>query len=163
MQATNLRYPGAGMLKLGGGIALLMVAAFMTIGLFAGGGAEHGLAVQIFVALITIGIPGAGGILLLRQHHRQRLLGPGAHPELPPERHPAELIKLAARKGGRLTVVEAVAEAHLTPDEAQAAFDELCHDGHAEPQVTESGLVVYAFRDLLLLDEKHRSRGLLDP
>jgi hypothetical protein len=152
------------MLKLGGGIALLMVAAFMTIGMIAAGGGEGGLGVQIFTALIAIGIPGGGGVALLRSHLRERrgLAAAPEVPRLPRERWSAELIKLAKRHGGRVTLVEAVAESSLTPEEAQQAFDELCRDGHAEPQVTDSGLVVYAFRDILLLPEKHESRGLLD-
>jgi hypothetical protein len=59
-------------------------------------------------------------------------------------------------------MLEAVAESALTPDEAQTAFDELCTSGLAEPEVTDSGLIVYTFRDLVLLGEKSASRGLLD-
>jgi hypothetical protein len=59
-------------------------------------------------------------------------------------------------------VLEAVAESALALDEAQAAFDELCAGGLAEPEVTDSGLIVYTFRDLMLLGEKSASRGLLE-
>ncbi len=152
------------MLKLGGGIVLLMVATFMGIGYLAGGAAEHSLGIQIFALLVSVGIPGAGGVLLLRQHHRRALPeAPPAPLRLPRERWSSELVKLAARKGGRLTVVEVVTETSLDHDDAQVAFDELCTAGLAEPEVTESGLIVYAFRDLLLLGEKGGSRGLLEP
>jgi len=152
------------MLKLGGGIVLLMVSAFMGIGFLAGGASHQAIGIQILAVLITVGIPGVTGVALLRQHHRRGLASPpeAAAAALPRARWTSELVKLAAKKGGRLTVVEAVAETALGPEEAQAAFDELCTSGLAEPQVTESGLIVYAFRDLLLLGEKSGSRGLLD-
>jgi hypothetical protein len=151
------------MVKLAGGIGLLMVSVFMAIGFLAGGAGGHGLAAQIFAVLIGVGITGAGGLLLLRQHHRRALpAAAAAVAALPRERWTSELVKLAARKGGRLTVVEAVAEGALSPAEAQTAFDELCAAGLAEPEVTDGGLIVYAFRDLLLLGEKGGSRGLLE-
>jgi hypothetical protein len=151
------------MLRLAGGIVLAMVATFMAIGFLAGGAADHTLGVRIAAALISVGIPAAGSVALLRQHLARRALPPpSAVFELPRERWTSELIKLAARHGGRLTVVEAVAESSLTPEEVQAAFDELCAQSVAELQMTESGLVVYAFRDILLLGEKHASRGLLE-
>ena len=150
------------MLKLGGGIVLLMVSAFMGIGFLAGGASHQAIGIQILAVLITVGIPGVTGVALLRQHHRRGLASPPEAAALPRARWSSELVKLAAKKGGRLTVVEVVAETALGPEEAQAAFDELCTSGLAEPQVTESGLIVYAFRDLLLLGEKSGSRGLLD-
>ena len=153
------------MLKLGGGIALLMVSVFMAIGFLAGGAADQSLGVRIFAFLVSSGIPGVGGVALLRAHLKQRaaLPAPNAVPALPRERWTSELIKLAAKHGGRLTVVEAVAESSLTPEEVQQALDELCAQSVAELQMTESGLVVYAFRDLLLLGEKSNSKGLLEP
>lgn len=155
-------YATSTMLKLAGGIVLLMVSVFMGIGFLAGGASQHSIGVQIFSILIAVGVPGAGGVLLLRQHHRRALPSPPEHAALPRERWTSELVKLAARKGGRLTVVEVVAGTALAPDDAQTAFDELCASGLAEPEVTESGLIVYAFRDLLLLSEKSESQGLLE-
>jgi hypothetical protein len=149
------------MLKLGGGIVLLMVSAFMGIGFLAGGVSQHSIGVQLFSILVAVGVPGASGVALLRQHLRRALPSPEVA-ALPRARWTSELVKLAAKKGGRLTVVEVIAETALAPDQVQAAFDEVCASGLAEPEVTESGLIVYAFRDLLLLGEKSDSRGLLD-
>ena len=157
-----MAYPVGVMMRLGGGIVLLMVSAFMGIGFLAGGAGGQSIGIQIVSVLIAVGIPGAAGMALLRQHHRRGLAAPAEVPQLPRARWTSELIKLAAKKGGRLTVVEVVAETPLGPEDAQAAFDDACAAGLAEPEVTDSGLVVYAFRDLLLLGEKSGSRGLLE-
>jgi hypothetical protein len=39
---------------------------------------------------------------------------------------------------------------------------ELVIRGVAEPEVTESGLLVYAFHDVRRLEEKPRSKGVLE-
>jgi hypothetical protein len=108
-------------MKLGGGIVLLMVAAFMGIGFLAGGASAHTLGVQTFSFLVACGIPGAGGALLLRSHLRERtaLPAPDEVKALPRARWTQELVKLASKTGGRLTVVEVVGELGLWVDDAQ--------------------------------------------
>jgi hypothetical protein len=74
----------------------------------------------------------------------------------------AELLRLAARHSGRITIVEAVSELAVTPEEAKEALDALAVRGLADFEVTESGVVVYVFHDLEHLGEKSESKGLLE-
>jgi len=154
------------MLRLAGGILLLMVATFMLIGVLAGGGHGHSFGINVFVFLLTVVFPGTTGLMLLRQHLRQ-LPASAAAPALaapaPAVAPDHEILRLAERKSGRLTVVEVVAETTLpTVEAAEAAMTSLVERGLAEPQVTDSGLIVYAFPDIQRLKDKGTGRDVLD-
>ncbi len=69
---------------------------------------------------------------------------------------------MAARGDGRLTVVEVVAELAVPDDTAKQALDALMTRELAEIEITDSGVLVYAFHDIQHLSEKPRARGLLD-
>jgi len=144
-----------------GGIFLLFIAAFMTIGVLAGGGADKGPVIQGVVMLITIGIPGFFGVRLLRGHVRGPALG-GARRELIQQTQESEILKLAQQLGGRLTVVEVVAETAMSAPDAEAALGQLVQRGFAEPEVTDKGLIVYVVHDVQQLGSKSQSRNLLD-
>ncbi len=149
--------------KLVGGIALTFVAAFMLIGFLAGGGAETSVLVRIFTFGIAVGIPGAAGGALLWQHARRtRLTGPYGADQLRSQTHQSEIVKLAQHRGGRLTTIEIVADSALSIDQAEAAMAQLVERGLAEVEVTDAGLIVYVFRDLEQLQDKGKSRGVLD-
>lgn len=59
-------------------------------------------------------------------------------------------------------MVEVVAETAMGAEQAEAMLRSLAEHGIAEPEVTDSGLIVYSFYDLQKLGEKKDSRGLLD-
>jgi hypothetical protein len=149
--------------KLAGGIALSFVALFMLIGFLAGGGADQSALVRLMAFGVAVGIPGAAGGALLWQHARRtRLTGPAGPDQLRGQTHQSEVVKLAQHKGGRLTIVEIVADTALSIDQAEAALAALVERGMAEVEVTDRGLIVYVFRDLQQLPDKARSRGVLD-
>ncbi len=149
--------------KLVGGIALTFVAAFMMIGFLAGGGADQSAVVRLFAFGVAVGIPGAAGGALLYQHTRRtRLTGPSGPDQLRGQTHQSEVVKLAQGRGGRLTVVEIVADTALSIDQAEAAIAALAERGMAEVEVTDGGLIVYVFPDLVQLPGKGKSRGVLD-
>src|SRR3990167_5863031 len=106
-------------MRLFGGFALLALGAFMGIGFLAGGGADAGAAARIAAILIAVGIPGTWGAVLLRQHFRNSPTVTAGRAELRRLTQSSEILKLAERKGGRLTVVEVVAETALPAEAAE--------------------------------------------
>ncbi len=72
--------------------------------------------------------------------------------------HQHRLLKLARKKGGSLTVLEAATDARMTVEKAEEILRELAARGHAEVRVSESGLIVYCFPEIERWDEKHRAR-----
>ncbi|MEO5511323.1 MAG: hypothetical protein ABIV28_06225 [Longimicrobiales bacterium] len=145
--------------RLVGGWALVGLAAFMLMGFFRAnvdGGAG-------FMALaITVLLPGAAGISMIAGHYRGGARVRDRKTDLRQQTMEAELLRCAELHGGKLTIVEAVRDLAITPEEAKHALDALSLRGMAEFEVTESGVVVYAFHDLQRLDEKNDARGILE-
>ena len=50
----------------------------------------------------------------------------------------------------------------ITPEAAKDALDALALREQAELEITESGVIVYAFHDVRHLEEKSRAKGVLD-
>ena len=141
------------------GWILLALAAFMFIGYL---GADVSGAGAVFALLITVVLPAAGGLALVTGRvGPSRRLG-ASRDELRRQTLEAELLRIAGRHAGRLTIVEAVSELAVTPEEAKEALDALAVRGLADFEVTDSGVVVYVFHDLKHIGEKHDSRGLLE-
>ena len=147
--------------RLFGGGALLLVALFMLIG-FLRSDVDPSAPATFIALLIGVGIPvGAGAALIVGQ---LRKTGAGAQrlERLRRESQLAEVLRLAAARAGRLTVVEVVTELAISPENAKEVLDLLMVRDLADIEVTESGVLVYVFRDVRLLAEKQRSRGILD-
>lgn len=70
------------------------------------------------------------------------------------------LVRLAREQGGRLTVTDAAADANLTVEEAEEILKRLADGGYVEIEVTDSGLMVYRFPEIIYAHEKHWSRGV---
>lgn len=58
------------------------------------------------------------------------------------------LLKVAKQNGGRLTVIQAAAELGVRTKEVEDKLDQLCHDGHANVEVSEDGVLYYDFPEL---------------
>lgn len=145
--------------RIGGGL-LLLLALFMLVG-FLNADVDRSAGTTVLALLLTVALPAAAGVVMLR--------GAGGRKRLAQRREvlrqqtlAAELVRLAGQRGGKLTAVEVLAEFAVTAEEAEAALRDLAVRGVAEPEVTESGLLVYAFPDVRLLDEKPGSRGVLE-
>ena len=69
-----------------------------------------------------------------------------------------DILQLARKKGGRLTVLEAVTELEVGVDEAQAVLEDLQVRGIAGVLVSDSGLLVYSFHELQHLDDKDEAK-----
>lgn len=70
------------------------------------------------------------------------------------------VLRLASERGGRLTVTEAATETGMAAEEAEEILKKLAEGGFVEIEVTDSGLMVYRFPEIVHGHEKHWSRGL---
>jgi hypothetical protein len=141
------------------GWLLIALAGFMFVGYL---GADVGGAEALVALLITVVLPAAGGAALVSGRIRRGGAGGARKLELRQQTLEAELLRIARAHGGKLTIVEAVSELAVTPEEAKLSLDALAVRGLADFEVTDSGIVVYVFHDLQHLGDKSKSKGLLE-
>jgi hypothetical protein len=143
------------------GVGLVLLALFMLVGFLRADLSASGVA-QAIAFFIAVVLPAVGGIALLASPlGSSRRIAARRH-QLRRQTVDAELLRLAARRGGKLTVVEVVTELALSTEEAKESLDELARQEMAELEVTDSGTIVYAFRDVQNLSQKDRAKGILD-
>ncbi len=151
--------------KLISGCGLFCLALLMLLGFF-NATPDVGPMVIVFTLLLTVGLPAAGGAALVYSHVKQRREQrdtlSGRKALLRQRTLEAELLKLAERKGGKLTVVEVVSETAVDAEAAKAALESLTAQGFAQVELTDSGVIVYAFYDIQHLPDKSSSKGVLD-
>jgi hypothetical protein len=140
---------------------LLMLSLFMLLGFLASEQDQSGPAIAVAL-LLMVGVPGVSSIYLFVTHFRRGKRAEERKEQLRRQTLDAEILKLAAERGGRLTIVELVTELALTPEAAKLSLDAMHARELAELEMTDSGLLVYSFRDVRGLGEKSRARGLLD-
>jgi hypothetical protein len=112
--------------------------------------------------LITVVLPAAGSLALAAGHVRGRGRLTRRKEELRRQTVESEILGLAARHSGRLTAVEVATDLAISPEAAKGALDSLAERELADIEITNSGLIVYAFRDVRNLGEKAEARGVLD-
>lgn len=71
-----------------------------------------------------------------------------------------DVLQLARKKGGRLTLLEVVTELEVGVDEAEAVLEDLQVRGIAGLLVSDSGLLVYSFHELQYLADKDSAKPL---
>jgi hypothetical protein len=143
-----------------GGI-LVVVSLIMLLGYFnADLSGSAGSAVMALV--IAVGIPGVAGVALLTRHFKRVGGYADRRAQLKRQTQEAELLRMAGEHGGRLTVVEVVRELAMAQPEAEALMKSMVERCIADIEITDSGLLVYAFPDVQRLDDKSSSRGVLD-
>ncbi len=145
--------------RLIGGIALLVLAAFMLMG-YMKADVQGGTA--LLTLAIVVVLPGVAGAAMVAGHYRGGASLKARKTDLRQQTLEAELLRCAELHGGKLTIVEAVRDLAITPEDAKQALDALSLRGMAEFEVTESGVVVYAFHDLQRLSEKQQAKGILE-
>jgi hypothetical protein len=134
--------------KIGGG-ALLLLSALMLLG-FARSGASMASPTTLVALLITVGLPAAGGIALLRG-----ALGGNSKARMQQLRQQtidAEILRLAMAKQGKLTAVEVASALALPEGEAKSSLDSLVAREVADLDVTDDGVLVYSFHDARYYD-----------
>ena len=129
---------------------------------FALSDATRSLGTTVAALLIAVGVPAGAGVALIQSHYRNRRLWTADRAELRLQTWESELVKLAAERGGKLTVVEAVAATGLRAPQVDEAFRSLTQQGVADIDVTDSGMLVYRFPDVLLMEEKGGSKPILE-
>jgi hypothetical protein len=137
-------------------LALLMLAGFLN--------SDVALAAPATLAALalTVGLPAVGAVLLARGHFAEKSRLTGRKAELRRNTVDAEILRLAAQHGGRLTAVEVATALSMAPGAAQEALESLGIRGHADVEVTEDGVLVYSFYDIRHLGGKSSAKGVLD-
>ena len=125
---------------------------------FARSSVSLGSPTALFALLITVALPAAGGVALLRGslggNSKDRMR------QLRQQTIEAEVLKLAMQQQGRLTSVEVASSLGLTTEDAKDALDEMVRREVAELEISEEGLLVYTFHDARYVEGK--SRDLLN-
>lgn len=147
--------------KLVGGAALLLLALFMLMGVL-GSDADASAVTKGVTILLTVGVPGFAGAALLRSHFGARGRLEQRKDVLRQQTLESEILRLAAQREGKLTLVEVVTALALPQASAQELLDGMAMRELAEVEVTDSGVLVYSFHDIRHLSEKSTSRGVLD-
>jgi hypothetical protein len=144
-----------------GGSALLAVAAFMLLG-FLRSDASLGSATAIAALVLTVVLPAAGGVALLRGVTTTGGRRSARVERLRQQTIEAEILRLATQHGGKLTALEVATALTLPPESAKATLDGLAEREIADLEITEAGVIVYSFHDAKHIAGKHSARGILD-
>ena len=140
-----------------GGYVSIAFGVFMGVGVLAGARGHHGAGALLFALLVFAVAPIVLGTLLVTA-------GRGRRPnELEARRAwDSELMRLAAKRHGSLTVAEVVTHADLDAESAERHLDDLCKRGLAEHRVTDDGDVVYRFQGAPSAEAKRSAKDVLD-
>ena len=149
------------MTRLIGGIALGGLALFMLTG-YLSADVTRDTPAALAALLLTVGLPALGSVLLLQSHFRTGARSHERKEALRQQTIESEILKLAIAKGGRLTAVEVATHMAISPEGATEALDRLALRGQAEYQVTDAGVIVYSFYDILHQGGKDSAKGVLD-
>lgn len=147
--------------KLVGAALLLALSLLMLVG-FLGSTASIGAPATIAALLLTVGLPAAAGVALASSHFRGGGRLANRRRELRRQTIESEVLRLAGQHRGRLTAVEVAQEMAIAPEEAKEVLDSLVVREMAELEITDAGLLVYAFSDVQRLGGKSRAKGILD-
>lgn len=143
------------------GVGLLLLSLLMLYG-FLRSDVDPSAPATVIALLIVVGLPALGGGALLWRQLGDPARNAQRRDALRRQTLQSEVLKLAGRHQGKLTVVEVMSEMALTPEVAKETLDGLMTAGLADIEVTESGVLVYAFGDVRHLSEKSQSKGILD-
>ncbi|MFN2567621.1 MAG: hypothetical protein ABR499_21715 [Gemmatimonadaceae bacterium] len=139
----------------------MLLSLLMLIGFFRSDAALNAPA-TVVALLITVVLPAAGGVALAAGQVRGRTRLARRREELRRQTIESEIIRLAEQRGGRLTAVEVASDMAISPEAAKEALDSLTLRELAELEITEAGMLVYAFHDVRNLAQKRNARGVLD-
>lgn len=141
-----------------GGAALLLVAALMLLG-FARSSAGLGSPTAIFALLLTVALPAAGGVALLRGSTGRNSAARMA--QLRRQTIDAEILRLAMQHQGRLTAVEVASALALDAAECKAALDDMVTSQVADLEVSDEGVLIYTFHEARYFDGDKGATGRL--
>lgn len=149
------------MKSLVGGGLLVLLALVMLLG-FTRSSVEMSAFARAMAFGLTVLLPGIAGLTLISRQLRSGSSLAARRDTLRQQTLEAEVLRLAAQHGGRLTLVEVVTDMAVPTEAAQAAIDALVHREIADIAVTDAGVLVYTFRDVEKLGDKAKARGILE-
>lgn len=149
------------MARLTGSALLILLSLLMLVGFLRSDAALTAPA-TVVALLVTVVLPAAGGVALAAGQVRGRGRLGRRRDELRRQTIESEILRLAERHSGRLTAVEVASEMAISPEAAKEALDSLALREVADIEITDSGLIVYALRDVRHLAEKPHAKGVLD-
>ncbi len=143
------------------GVVLIALSLFMLLGFFVSE-TDNGAGAEIVAILLTVLLPFVCGAGLIRSHYKRKSNLEKSKEVLLKQTMESKVLKLAAKRAGKLTVVEVMSEMFLDQDAAKEIMDSLASKNLASVGLTESGVIVYDFYDLRHLSEKHSAKDVLD-
>lgn len=141
------------------GIALMILGGIMALG-FTQASLSQGPLVILLSLCITVFLPLGGGFYLLKQSNTQNKSLTASKSQLAQKTLQAEILRLAAQRQGRLTVLEVTQAFVLSPEQAESALDALALEKVAEHQLTDDGLLVYTFPEVQQLAHKNQAKAI---
>jgi hypothetical protein len=142
--------------KVGGYLAVAF-GWFMGVGVLLNVGGPHSGGVLLFSFAVFSVAPACGGWWLLRE-----AVGRAKALLAADRAWDSELLRLAERRAGSLSVAEVVTYADLDAAEAERRLDALCRRGLCELRVTNDGVVVYRFADPPTAAQKLAAQGVME-
>lgn len=143
------------------GFGLLILSLFMLLG-FLRSATVLSSPATIAALLITVVLPAVGGVLLTTRRFTRGKQLTARRELLRQQTFESEILRLAGQRDGRLTAVEVMTEFAIPLDQANNLLESLMIRELADIEVTDSGVVVYAFHDIKHLPDKPRAKGILD-
>lgn len=141
------------------GWILIGISLFMLMGMF---NANLPFMTKFVMFFLVVVAPGAGGGYLLYSGKQQGQDRISNKKRLAQQTLEAEIIQMARKNQGRLTVIEVVSQLGIDKNHAEEVLDNLALQKIADVQMTDDGLIVYNFTELHQLSDKHQSRRLED-
>lgn len=117
---------------------------------------------QALTLMIGVGLPALGAAALLRGRRRRPSGWTARQAELARATLEAEVLKLATNRGGKLTAAEVVIAHAVDEATAEVVLGSMAEEGRAEIELTDDGVIVYAFRGLADGSQKASAKGVLD-
>lgn len=141
------------------GWILIGISLFMLMGMF---NAHVPFMTKFVMFFLVVVAPGVGGAYLLYSNKQQGQGRVANKQRLAQQTLEAEIIQMARKNQGRLTVIEVVGQLGIDKNTAEEVLDNLALQKIADVQMTDEGLIVYNFTELHQLSDKNQSRRLED-
>lgn len=146
--------------NISGGL-LILLGLFMLLGFF-NADMDGGFLVATMTFLIAVLLPIAGGLALIYSGYAGKQQQEKRKRNLRDQVLHSEILKYAKRQSGKLTATEVAGQFALPSEDAVAVLDDLVVRGVAEVQVSDAGVIVYAFHEAKNNDSKDSAKGVLD-
>ncbi len=137
------------MKKVMSGAILIGIGAFLFLGFFLNALKKGVDAGDIALMVIFCIAPITAGGLLIRSHLKEKRTAIQNQKQVLYTQREKEIIRLAQQTGGRLSIPDIVAGTSMNTIEADAMMREMTTKGYVDMQVTEAGVIVYEFFEIV--------------